>query len=98
MAISYRHDVKLTPAQYIDILNRSTLGLRRPVNDVAAITDMLTHTDILITAWQGERLVGVARSFSDRAYVTYLADLAVDVAVQRQGIGKQLIIETQQQA
>ncbi len=98
MAIRYSHDVKLTPQQYIGILNSSTLGQRRPVDDVAAIVDMLTHTDILITAWDGERLVGVARSFSDRAYVTYLADLAVDQTYQRQGIGKQLITETQKRA
>lgn len=98
MSIIYRHDAQLTPAQYIDILNRTSLGARRPVGDVQAIADMLAHTDILITAWDGEKLVGVARSFSDRAYVTYLADLAVDEAVQRQGIGRRLIAETQNQA
>jgi GNAT superfamily N-acetyltransferase len=98
MAISYRHDVKLTPDQFIDVLNRSTLGQRRPVSDFSAINDMLAHADILITAWDGDVLVGVSRSMSDFAYVTYLSDLAVDERYQRQGIGKQLMRETQKQA
>jgi GNAT superfamily N-acetyltransferase len=98
MAIHYRSDAKLTPEQFIDVLNRSTLGRRRPVHDRAAIADMLAHADILITAWDGEVVVGVSRALSDRAYVTYLSDLAVDQAYQRQGIGKQLIAETQKQA
>lgn len=98
MSIVYRHDVKLTPAQFVDILNRSTLGLRRPVGDATAIADMLAHADILITAWDRDTVVGVARSLSDRAYVTYLSDLAVDEAYQRRGIGRRLMEETQKQA
>jgi len=94
MTIVYRHDATLTPDQYADILKRTSLGARRPVADLSAIAQMLQHAHILITAWDGDKLVGVARSFSDRAYVTYLADLAVDETYQRQGIGKKLIAET----
>ncbi|MDX2145534.1 MAG: GNAT family N-acetyltransferase [Rhodospirillaceae bacterium] len=98
MSIVYRHDVALSPAQYVDVLNRSTLGARRPVKNLGAIADMLAHANILITAWDGDQLVGVARSMSDMAYVTYLADLAVDQAYQRRGIGRRLIAETQARA
>jgi GNAT superfamily N-acetyltransferase len=97
MSITYRPDAELTPEAYADILKRTSLGARRPVGDLDAVAHMLKHADILITAWDGAALVGVARSFSDRAYVTYLADLAVDQAYQRQGIGKQLIAETAKQ-
>lgn len=97
MGIVYRADAAISPTQYIDILMRTSLGARRPVGDPAAIAHMLEHAHILITAWDEDLLVGVARSFSDRAYVTYLADLAVDEAYQRQGIGKRLIEETRAQ-
>jgi predicted N-acetyltransferase YhbS len=97
MKVTYRHDATLKPEDYADILGRTSLGARRPINDLSAVAQMLQHADILITAWDGAKLVGVARSFSDRAYVTYLADLAVDAVYQKQGIGKQLIAETAKQ-
>ena len=57
---------------------------------------MLHHADLLITAWDGERLVGVARSVTDFAYCCYLSDLAVDEQYQKQGIGLQLIEHAKQ--
>ena len=51
---------------------------------------------LLVTAWDGEQLVGVARSVTDFAYCCYLSDLAVDEQYQKQGIGLQLIEHTKQ--
>ena len=59
---------------------------------------MLHHADLLITAWDGERLVGVARSVTDFSYCCYLSDLAVDEQYQKQGIGLQLIEHTNKPA
>ncbi len=56
---------------------------------------MLMHTNLLCTAWDGETLVGVARSVTDFEYCCYLSDLAVDLAYQKQGIGRELIRLTQ---
>ena len=56
---------------------------------------MLQHTNLLCTAWDGEKLVGLARSVTDFEYCCYLSDLAVDEKYQKQGIGKQLIRLTQ---
>lgn len=92
--ISYRHDYKITSAEFIDILNRSTLGLRRPVHDLQRIEKMLAHGNVLITAWSGNLLVGVSRALSDFSFCCYLSDLAVDEAFQHKGIGKKLIEET----
>lgn len=94
MDITYRDDVKISVATAIDLYQRSTLGERRPIDRPDIFTAMLDHADLLITAWQGERLVGIARTLTDFAYVAYLADLAVDAACQRQGIGKRLVEET----
>lgn len=92
--ITYRHDYKLTSAEFIDILNRSTLGLRRPVNDIQRIEKMLKHGNVLITAWSNDVLVGVSRALTDFAFCCYLSDLAVDETFQHKGIGKRLIDET----
>ncbi len=91
MTIQYFHDRKITPAQFVDVLKRSTLAERRPVDEADRISDMLSHANLLCTAWDGDVLVGVSRSVTDFSYCCYLSDLAVDVAYQRQGIGRELI-------
>lgn len=95
MSIQYSSSVQITGAQFIDVLQRSTLAERRPVNEPDRIESMLRHCDILCTAWDGEKLVGVARSVTDFEYCCYLSDLAVDEAYQNQGIGKELVRQTQ---
>ena len=95
MDVTYRDDAVLTVEQAIDLYRRSTLGERRPVDRPDIFADMLKHADVTITAWQDDRLVGIARTLTDFSYVAYLADLAVDAACQHQGIGKHLIAETQ---
>lgn len=80
-----------------DLLIRSTLGERRPVDHPECLEGMLRHADILATCWDGEKLIGVSRSVTDFSYCCYLSDLAVDIACQRQGIGKKLIELTQTQ-
>jgi GNAT superfamily N-acetyltransferase len=95
MSIEYFHNRTITPAQFVDVLKRSTLGERRPVHDPERISEMLTHANLICTAWDGDVLVGVSRSLTDFSYCCYLSDLAVDVAYQKKGIGKELIRLTQ---
>lgn len=92
--ITYSQNTKISAEQFIDLLKRSTLDARRPVDDRERIQSMLDHANIVITAWSHETLVGVSRALSDFSYCCYLSDLAVDVSFQKQGIGKRLIDET----
>jgi predicted N-acetyltransferase YhbS len=98
MAIVYALEPDLSAAAFRDVLVASTLGERRPVGDLARLERMLRQADIIVTARDDGRLVGVSRAISDFAYCCYLSDLAVDVAYQRQGIGKRLINETRKAA
>ncbi|MHB8897729.1 MAG: GNAT family N-acetyltransferase [Thermoguttaceae bacterium] len=95
----FRYEVNrpITVEQAIDLYNRSTLGERRPVDRPDIFAKMLAHADVTVTAWEGDRLVGIARTLTDFAYVAYLADLAVDLACQRRGIGRRLIELTREQ-
>ena len=93
--ITYKDNAIISPEQAIDLYIRSTLGERRPINNPSTFSDMLSNANLIISAWDEERLIGISRSFTDFSYVTYLADLAVDASYQRQGVGKRLIEETQ---
>ena len=95
--ITYSQTTPLAPDTFIDLLRRSTLAERRPVDDAETIAGMIANADLTVTAWDGDLLVGVARSVTDFNYCCYLSDLAVDVAYQRQGIGIELIAQTQAQ-
>ncbi|MCA9269494.1 MAG: GNAT family N-acetyltransferase [Planctomycetales bacterium] len=92
--IDYQLEPTLTADEFIDLLVRSTLAERRPVDDRATICAMLANADVIATARYKGRLVGVSRALTDGAYCTYLSDLAVDQQFQRQGIGKALIERT----
>jgi ribosomal protein S18 acetylase RimI-like enzyme len=93
--ITYRLGNDLDLDQVIDLYRTSTLGERRPVDDRARMQAMVAGANLVVTAWDGDLLVGISRSVTDFSYATYLSDLAVRVSHQRQGIGRDLIRETQ---
>jgi GNAT superfamily N-acetyltransferase len=93
--IRYETSRQISGDEFIDLLKRSTLAERRPVDNQTCIQAMLQHSNLLCTAWDGEKLVGIARSVTDFEYCCYLSDLAVDEKYQKQGIGKELIKLTQ---
>ncbi len=93
--ISYQVEPSLSPTEFIDVLTRSTLSERRPVERLDLIKRMLEHANVIVTARDPEgRLIGVSRAITDFGYATYLSDLAVDEAYQRRGIGRELIRRT----
>ena len=92
--IEYQLELELIVPEFVDILIRSTLAERRPIDDFGRIGRMLSGADIIITARQDGQLVGVSRALTDFSFRTFLAELAVDVKFQRQGIGKELIRRT----
>jgi len=91
-AIRYADEPGLGVDEFIDVLRRSTLAERRPVDDRNRMARMLDHADIKLCARDADGvLVGVARALTDFSFCCYLSDLAVDAARQRRGIGKELI-------
>lgn len=93
--ITYRTGNNLDLDAVIELYRASTLGERRPVDDRERMGRMLANANLVVTAWDGDLLVGIARSVSDFSYCTYLSDLAVRQSHQRQGIGRELIHRTQ---
>ena len=97
MEIAYHSDRTISVDAFADLLARSGLAHRRPVNEPDRLSAMLKHASILCTGWHDELLVGVARSITDFSYCCYLSDLAVDVAWQKKGIGRALVDLTRKQ-
>lgn len=94
LPVLFSTEPDLSAEEFRNILIASTLAKRRPVDDLPRLENMLRNADLIITARDSGRLVGIARAITDFSYCCYLSDLAVDVAYQRQGIGRRLIEAT----
>ena len=95
--IEYRLGNDLDLDAVIDLYIDSTLGERRPVDDRERMAGMLADADLVVTAWDGDLLVGISRSVTDWVYATYLSDLAVRLDYQSQGIGRELVRRTREE-
>ncbi|MGM0829107.1 MAG: GNAT family N-acetyltransferase [Bacillota bacterium] len=87
--ITYSYDLKIKAKELSDVFKSS--GIKRPVDDLDRLQRMIDNSDIIITAWDNDKLVGIARAITDYSYCCYLSDLAVDIEYQNKGIGKELV-------
>jgi ribosomal protein S18 acetylase RimI-like enzyme len=88
-SIIYKFDIVPTAEQVIELYDNA--GLPRPTHDPQRIKAMFDNSDLIITAWDENKLVGVSRTITDWVWCSYLADLAISPAYKRSGIGKKLI-------
>ncbi|WP_328588685.1 GNAT family N-acetyltransferase [Litchfieldia alkalitelluris] len=90
--ISYEMTKSVSAEQLSTLFEKS--GIRRPIDDLKRLQKMLENADLTFTAWDNDKLVGIARSVTDFSYCCYLSDLAVDQDYQKKGIGKELVRRT----
>ena len=89
MEVVYKFDAIPTPEEVVELYDSA--GLPRPTTDKERIKKMFENSNLIVTAWDGEKLVGVSRSITDWVWSCYLADLAVCPIYKKSGIGKKLI-------
>ena len=89
MNIIYRVGIIPTTEEIIELYTNA--GLPRPTDDKDRIAKMYQHSNLVVSAWDDNKLVGVSRSITDWNWSCYLADLAVRETHQKFGIGKKLI-------
>lgn len=94
--IEFRRGNDLDLDVVIELYRATSLGPRRPLDDREAMSEMLRHANLIITAWDGDTLVGIARNLTDFSFVSYLSDLAVRESYQRRGLGRKLIEKTKE--
>lgn len=75
MQITYKTGIAPDTNFIIDVYDSS--GINRPTKDKDRIAEMYAHSNLIVTAWDQEKLVGIARSLTDFCYCCYLSDLAV---------------------
>ncbi|TKB08425.1 GNAT family N-acetyltransferase [Desulforhopalus sp. IMCC35007] len=97
MEVQYKINTPITTEQFFGLLQDSTLGERRPVDDYECIRGMLSNSNLVVSAWQENKIIGIARSLTDFHYACYLSDLAVSKSHQKTGIGRKLQAITQEQ-
>ena len=91
--ITYSQNKAITPEQLGTVFQQS--GITRPDKDIQRLEKMIKAAQLLVTAWDNDRLIGVARSLTDFSYCCYLSDLAVVKEFQNEGVGRELIEQTQ---
>jgi len=89
MEIVYAFDKIPTADQVIELYDNA--GLPRPTNDKERIQKMYDNSNLIVTAWDHDKLIGVSRCITDWVWSCYLADLAVSPDYKKSGIGKKLI-------
>jgi len=88
-SVSYVEAPAVSARQLAELFRSS--GIRRPVDDLLRLEKMLEYANLLIGAYVGGRLVGIARALTDFSYCCYLSDLAVAKEYQHYGIGRELV-------
>ena len=96
--VTYQLETDLPLRQYIDILNSSGLGKRRPMSDTDHLHRMMIGSNMILTAREDGELVGFLRALSDFCYRTFIADLAVRSERQGEGIGRALLQKARETA
>ena len=95
----FARESALGVSEFKRVLEESGLGTTRPVSDEARLSQMLSESNLIITArldrpdgpLGGTPLVGVARCLTDFSWCCYVSELAVSAAAQGLGIGKGLL-------
>jgi len=87
--ITYTYDQKPDYLDVIELYKASRIN--RPIEEPEKIQTMVEHSNLIITAWENDKLIGIARALTDFVYACYLSDLAVHPHYQNQGVGSKLI-------
>ena len=85
--ITYKHNIPAT--EYNNL--RIGAGWRSLSIEQAEVG--LSNSAYLISAWDDDKPVGVARVISDRGYIYLIVDVIVALEYQGQGIGRHMVEE-----
>lgn len=89
MKITYKVGVIPQAEQVAQLYDKSEMP--RPTKDKERIQKMFDNSNLVVTAWDNDKLVGVSRCITDWVWCCYLSDLAVDPGYKKSGIGKRLV-------
>lgn len=91
--VTYRTDARPDAAVIAALYSASPLN--RPNRDLDRIGRMYAGSNVVVTAWKGDELVGILRGLTDGAFDGYVCDLAIHPSAQKLGIGRELLARVQ---
>ena len=86
--VTFSERKDLDPAQLVRLYAQAPWAAGRTADDAR---DMLAHSDLVLSAWDGPRLVGFGRVLTDYVYRASIWDVIVDKDYQGQAIGTQIM-------
>ena len=87
-AVTYSHNEPPDPSQLLELFHQAPWAKDRSLGDAK---EMLRHTDLTLSAWDGNRLIGFGRVLTDFIYRATIWDVIVDRAYQGQGVGTEIV-------
>lgn len=86
--ITYSDQNRFNPSDLMALFEQVSWSNGRTLPDTQ---DMVKYTNLFLTAWDGERLVGCGRVLTDYVYRASIWDVIVDQQYQGQDIGTEII-------
>lgn len=86
--VTFSERKDLDPAQLVRLYAQAPWAAGRTADDAR---DMLAHSDLVLSAWDGSTLVGFGRVLTDYVYRASIWDVIVDKDYQGQDIGTQIM-------
>ena len=87
-AITFAEKKDLDPAKLVRLYQQAPWAKGRTIENAR---EMLRHTDVAVTAWDGDLLIGFGRVLTDYVYRATIWDVIVDKGYQSQGIGADIV-------
>lgn len=88
--ITYKQDEDLELNDVLKLYNDA--GWHAYTNNPEKLMRAIKNSMITLTAWKGNKLVGLIRAVGDQETILYIQDLLILSDCQRQGIGKTLLL------
>jgi len=86
--ITFSEKKNLDPTKLVRLYQQAPWAKGRTLEDAR---EMLRHTDVTVTAWDGDLLIGFGRVLTDFVYRATIWDVIVDKTYQRQGVGANVV-------
>lgn len=87
--IKYKLDKNVDYSRLIELFNE--VGWVDKTKDLKRLGKMVENSDIVVTAWNGDYMVGFARCTTDYVYNGQINNVVVDSKYRNLGIGKNLV-------